>query len=337
MKALGKRTLQRLSKTSTELRMPPKRFPPLVLLLTASLIALRAHAEIGVVQVVAPNVYFHEGDVSKKGHCNNGWIVLEDYALVVDANFPSGARDVLPKIKATTSKPIRFTFDTHHHGDHAYGNQIWHEAGATLVANAGVITEMKKYEGRFYGGAGANRWDDAAKARKDVAETSLKPPTVLFNKDLIFDDGTTRVELLHFGTAHTHGDGFAWLPKEKILFTGDACVNGAYNYTADGNIGDWIKTLRKVQGLGALVICPGHGPMGGPEVLEDQIQFFEGLQQEAKKLWEAKKSAAEAMDSIEGVIDRLKANARIHRFVGKGVSDQLEKAWKELGGAPFPR
>jgi glyoxylase-like metal-dependent hydrolase (beta-lactamase superfamily II) len=42
-------------------------------------------------------------------------------------------------------------------------------------------------------------------------------------------------------------DGWAWLPNEKILFTGDACVNGPYNYTGDGNIGDWIKTLEAVK------------------------------------------------------------------------------------------
>jgi glyoxylase-like metal-dependent hydrolase (beta-lactamase superfamily II) len=78
---------------------------------------------------------------------------------------------------------------------------------------------------------------DFTVSRKDVAASKLKPPPLLYNKDPIFDDGKHRVELLHFGVAHTHGDGFAWLPKEKILFTGDACVNGPYNYMADGNSG----------------------------------------------------------------------------------------------------
>ena len=54
---------------------------------------------------------------------------------------------------------------------------------------------------------------------------------------MIFDDGTHRVELRYFGVGHTHGDGFAWLPKEKILFTGDAAVNGPFNYMGDGDSG----------------------------------------------------------------------------------------------------
>ena len=80
-------------------------------------------SQINTVKELAPGVYFHEGDLKRKGHCNNGWVIFDDYVLVLDANFPSGAQEIIPKIKAQTSKPIRFAFDTHHHGDHAYGNQ----------------------------------------------------------------------------------------------------------------------------------------------------------------------------------------------------------------------
>ena len=83
--------------------------------------------QIDTVKELAPGVYFHEGDLRGRGHCNNGWVVFRDYVLVLDANFPSGAREIIPKIRAQTDKPIRFAFDTHHHGDHAYGNQVWAE------------------------------------------------------------------------------------------------------------------------------------------------------------------------------------------------------------------
>ncbi|MBI3875806.1 MAG: MBL fold metallo-hydrolase, partial [Verrucomicrobia bacterium] len=289
-----------------------------------------------VVQTVAPDVFFHEGDLGRKGHCNNGWIVFADYVLVVDGNFPSGALEVIPKIKASSDKPIRFAFDTHHHGDHAYGNQIWHENGAIPVAHVGVIEEMKRYETNYFGGGKPGRWEDAAKNRKDVAATKLKPPTVLFSKDMIFDDGTHRVELRHFGVAHTHGDGFAWLPKERVLFTGDACVNGPYNYTGDGDIGEWIKTLQAAQKLQPKFICPGHGPMGGPEVLEDQISFFISLRGEVKKLVDAGKGPAEAQAAVDSVKAALKKDGGIERYVGSFFAAQVEKAYVELGGKPFP-
>ncbi len=307
--------------------------------LTASALLLTsdAFAQVNEVQTVAPNVFFHQGEITKKGHCNNGWIILDDYVVVIDANFPSGAKEVIPKIKALTPKPIRFTFDTHHHGDHAYANQLWHEAGSTPVAHLGAVAEMRKYERSLFPEATTDRWNDAAKNRKDVAESKLKAPTLLFSKDMVFDDGKVRVELLHFGVAHTHGDGFAWLPNERILFTGDACVNGAYNYTGDGNIGEWIKTLKAAQKLSPKVICPGHGPKGGPEILEDQIAFFETLTAETKKLRDAGKTAAQAKAASDEVRERIQSNERIRRYVGLSFTAQLEKAWTELGGDAFPK
>lgn len=311
--------------------------PLATLTASALLLTTDAFAQVNEVQTVAPNVFFHQGEITKKGHCNNGWIILDDYVVVIDANFPSGAKEVIPKIKALTPKPIRFTFDTHHHGDHAYANQLWHEAGSTPVAHLGAVAEMRKYERSLFPEATTDRWNDAAKNRKDVAESKLKAPTLLFSKDMVFDDGKVRVELLHFGVAHTHGDGFAWLPNERILFTGDACVNGAYNYTGDGNIGEWIKTLKAAQKLSPKVICPGHGPKGGPEILEDQIAFFETLTAETKKLRDAGKTAAQAKAASDEVRERIQSNERIRRYVGLSFTAQLEKAWTELGGDAFPK
>ena len=230
---------------------------------------------VGRVQQLAPDVYFYEGDISK-GHCNNGWVVFEDYVLVIDANYPSGAREVIAKIRELTQKPVRFAFDTHHHGDHAYGNQVWVEQGATPVAHTAVLDEMKRLETGVFGDR-PGRWENEAKNREDLRGSKLKPPTLLFPDTLIFDDGKHRVELRHFGTAHTKGDGVAWLPKEKIVFTGDMAVNGAYNFVGDGNVASWIPTLAKVAGLGPSKVGPGHGPLGDAAVIEDQALYFKEL------------------------------------------------------------
>ena len=306
------------------------------LIVSLSLFAPGLLAEVNKAEQVAPGVYFHEGDIGRKGHCNNGWIVFDDYVLVIDGNFPSGAQEVIPKIKSATDKPIRFAFDTHHHGDHAYGNQIWLENGATPVAHAGVLAEMKKYETGHFGGK-PGRWEDTAKNRKDVAATKLKPPTLLFNKDLIFDDGKHRVELLHFGVAHTHGDGFAWLPKERILFTGDACVNGPYNFMGDGDSGEWVKTLEAARKLQPKVICPGHGPMGGPEVLDNQIAFFVALRGEVRKLMDAGMRPEEIKSSAVLIKETLRKQENIVLYIGQSFDAQVEKVYVEMGGRPPAR
>src|SRR5215510_2555313 len=289
-------------------------------------------AEVNKVEKIAPDVYFHEGDLKGHGHCNNGWVVFEDYVLVIDGNFPSGAQEIIPKIRTITDKPIRFAFDTHHHGDHAYGNQVWVENGATPVAHVGVIEEMKKYETGYYGNK-PGRWEDAAKNRKDVAASRLKPPTLLYRAEMIFDDGTHRVELLHFGVAHTHGDGFAWLPKEKILFTGDACVNGPYNYVGDGDTEQWVKTLELAKKLGATRICPGHGPTGTAQVLEEQQSFFVELRKEVEKY--ATKKPEEVKSAVRDIKAALLKQPAIARYVGDSFTAQVEKVYVEMGGKPF--
>ena len=293
-------------------------------------------AEIGKVDDVAADVYFLEGDLTGKGYCNNGWVIFEDYVLVIDANYPSGAKDMLPRIRALTEKPIRFAFDTHHHGDHVYGNQVLVENGAVPLAHTGVIEELRKYETGYYGGR-PGRWEEDAKRRQDVRESRLKPPSVLFPRELFFDDGKHRVELLHLGIAHTHGDAVAWLPKEKILYTGDLCVNGPHNYVGDGNVEEWVKTLDAAQKLGAKTVCPGHGERAGAEVLGDQQAYFRALREQVGRMVSAKKSPAEIQQAMGRMQAEVSSNRRIARYVSKdGFAAQIEKVFQEMTGEKFP-
>src|SRR4029077_5557736 len=173
------------------------------------------------------------------------------------------------------------------------------------------------YETALSGGP-PGRWEKEVKSRPDVAASRLKPPTVLFNKDLIFDDGTHRIELMHLGVAHTHGDGFAWLPKEKILFTGDACVNGPYHYMGGGDSEQWVATLAAAKKLGAKTICPGHGPMGSAQILEDQQSFFVELRKQVKQY------AGRKPEEVKAAVDEIKAallkQQPIARYVGDPIS-----------------
>ncbi len=195
---------------------------------------------------------------------------MKDYLIVVDANFPSGARLAMADAKRVSSKPVKFVFDTHHHGDHTYGNAVWTGAGATTIAYQGVAEEMKRYE--------PARWQDSMKERKDVADMhrdTPEPPQQTFtDSPHVITDGTRRVEFYHFGWAHTRGDGLVYLPRERVLCSGDAAVNGPYNYTGDGNIGNWPKVLDGALKLKVDHVLPGHGGAGGKEILTGQRAFM---------------------------------------------------------------
>src|SRR5262245_18398927 len=79
---------------------------------------------------VAPGVYFRYSSISAIdekvpfGGSNNIWVVLGAYVVVFDANFPQGATELVTEIRKPTDKPIRYVLDSHHHGDHAFGNIV---------------------------------------------------------------------------------------------------------------------------------------------------------------------------------------------------------------------
>jgi cyclase len=237
---------------------------------------------------------------------------------------------VIPKIRAITDKPVRFVVDTHFHPDHASGNEIWAAEGATIVAQVGVLDELRK--------SGAAAWELSAKTRPDVAASRLRLPSLLYEHTLVFDDGHHRAELLWPGVAHTRGDTLIWLPKEKILFTGDVCVNGSYNYVHDSDIGEWINALERAKKLGAEKVCPGHGPMGGPEVIADQQAYFIGLRRGVQAFLDAGKSPAEIRSAAPGLAAQLRKNRQIGRYVPTDVycAAHVEKIFAELAGTPSP-
>src|SRR5262249_3719731 len=196
-----------------------------------ALFVSRSDANPETLRLIVPGVWFREGDLDQ-GHCNNVIIEMKDYMIVVDANYPSGAKAAMTDVKRLSKKPVKYVFDTHHHGDHIYGNLIWTQSGSTTLAFAQVSDELKRFE--------PARWLSAVKSRPDVAEThsdTPEPPKQTIDKDtFVLNDGQRKVEFRHFGWAHTKGDGLVYLPKEDVLCTGDVVVNGPYNNLSDANI-----------------------------------------------------------------------------------------------------
>jgi phosphoglycerate dehydrogenase-like enzyme/glyoxylase-like metal-dependent hydrolase (beta-lactamase superfamily II) len=251
------------------------------------------------VKEIAPGVFFRYSAISATdqkvvfGGSNNIWVVFEDYIAVIDANFPKEAGDVLAAIKKTTDKPVRYVFDTHHHGDHAWGNAVFVAAGASVIAQAKCARILRETGPKEFAEAGRG-----PNARKDVAASKLKTPTILFDDKLVLDDGKQRIEFLHFGHGHTAGDAVAYLPRHKILCTGDACVNGAFNYLGQSDTASWIRALERMQQLDVRMVCPGHGPLAGKDLLEKQKRYFVELRREVKKGLDAGQEEADIIKNL---------------------------------------
>jgi glyoxylase-like metal-dependent hydrolase (beta-lactamase superfamily II) len=233
-------------------------------------------------QLIAPGVWFLLGEASK-GYSNTIVIEMHDYLIVVDANYPSRAEQLLKIIPILSPKPVRYVFDTHHHGDHSYGNSTWTTAGVTTLAYKGVTEEINRYE--------PTRWQTVAKHRDDIrerqqdhGENDVQRPLKTFSKSpFVLRDSSREVRFYFLGWGHTRGDGYVWLPHERVLCTGDAAVNGPRNKLWDANLANWPRVLTKAIDLRPLHVLPGHGDPGGPEILTGQRTFLIDLYAEVKK------------------------------------------------------
>ena len=258
-----------------------------VSLLLAAL-AAAVHGQPAPPREVAPGVWFLLGDASK-GYSNTVVIEMNDYLIIVDANYPARARELMVELKQLSPKPVRYVFDTHAHGDHSYGNSIWTAAGATTLAYYKVVEEMDRYE--------PARWQAAEAKREDVRDlhqNDVQRPQKTFRKSpFILKDSTREVAFLYMGWGHTQGDGYVWLPKERVLCTGDAAVNGPRNKLWDANIANWPRVLSKAMLLQPLFVLPGHGDAGGIEILSGQRQFLLDLYSAVQKQAHEGKTLAE--------------------------------------------
>lgn len=252
--------------------------------------------------------YFRDGTQTGPGGsvkrlmCNNGWVVLGDHVLLIDANMPGRADLLLAAVRSTTDKPVRYVLNTHHHGDHIYGNRaIVERTGAMVIASSRMVEELKRYETGAFGGP-PGRFEQVAKARPDVAATSLLVPTETFDRSrvLIGSDGR-RVELLHLGMGHTRGDAIAWLPNERVMFVGDLVANGPYNIVRDSEMVPWIDTLAAMQALAPVVVCPGHGARGDGVLLRTQRAFFVALVDEVSSRLRAGMTREAVIADLDGI------------------------------------
>jgi glyoxylase-like metal-dependent hydrolase (beta-lactamase superfamily II) len=323
---------------------------------TAAPPALTGEEIIGTTEAVAPGVFFLRGatryfeEGAKTGPagaiqslmCNNGWVDLGDEVLLIDANMPGRAGKLLAAVSATTDKPIRFLVNTHHHGDHIYGNRTIHErTGAVIVACAEMVEELHRYESGAFGGA-PSRWEQVAKLRPDVAATPLLAPTVTFDRRLVIEGSARRVELLHLNWGHTRGDTAVWLPQERVLFTGDLVANGPFNIVRDGEMRRWPEFLAGLEALGPNVVCPGHGDRAGGELVARQRTFFEALWGQVERRAKAGQTLPQILGELAELRSGLKADPRAAFHLIPPQADlpmlslaaQVERVFNQLGDHP---
>src|SRR5215470_12491762 len=245
-------------------------------------------------QKVADGVYAAVAEPAYKVNSNTAIIESDDGLMVVDTHSkPSAARVIVDQLREMTSKPVRYVVNTHFHWDHWHGNEVYPAAypDAEIVTNditreamvkkglkriqdnvRQVPAEIAKLRADIQAASPAARGKleaDLKLAESYLAEVrALKPalPTIAFEQTMKLYRRDREIHLLHLGRAHTEGDVFVYLPKEKVVITGDAMI-GWTPYMGDGYPEDWAGTLDRLTQLDFTHIIMGHGDVTGREWL----------------------------------------------------------------------
>lgn len=250
------------------------------------------------------------------GESNAGLVVGDDESLLIDTLWtPELTRRMLAAMApATEGAPIRTLVNTHADGDHTWGNQelASREIVATAAAEAelgeltpGSMAGFRKLAAaltagrrlRLPGSAAGPYVQDMLRPF-DFGEVRITPPTRTFDGSLELSVGGRRVELLHVGPAHTAGDLLVWVPDARVVFAADVMFVGVTPVMWAGPVERWIAALDRIEGLGPLVVVPGHGPVCGLDEVRALRTWWEEVDAAARLHFAEGRSAMEAARTI---------------------------------------
>ena len=222
-------------------------------------------------------------------------------------------------IAGITPAPVRTVVNTHHHGDHTFGNCLF--PGAAIVGHENARAEALAF--------GPPRdlgfWDGP-----DWGELTLDPPFVTFTDEIAVHAGDLRASVRHVGTpAHTTNDSIVWIPERSVLFCGDLIFNGGTPFLLMGSVTGAVEALEQVVApLGARITVPGHGAVfegtGPLDATLDYLRFVLDVAARARAAGVTPLAAARETD-----LGRFAGWADAERIVGN-----LHRACAELGGTP---
>ncbi len=273
---------------------------------------------------VAPGVYAYQ---QPNGWCrsNGGLIVGDEFAVLIDTQFTADLNTVYADaIREVTELPVRFIVNTHHHGDHCFGNHLFPEA--STVAHQRCREEIIKR------GQPDPAWLAAKFPRYDFSGVKYTLPDITFSQRMELYQGGRCLELLYYGPCHSVSDIAVHLPEEKIVFCGDFVFLENTPLGLESSFTNWIKALDSLVALNASHYVPGHGPVCGAGRLLEVKGYLELVYREAEKRYRAGMPPDAARDIDLGVYagwhcpERIVANvARLYReFAGEAPTSAID-------------
>jgi cyclase len=241
---------------------------------------------------------------------NTGFVAGRTSVISVDAcSTERRTRAYLDQIAAVTPVPVSTLVNTHHHGDHTYGNSLF--GPVTIVGHEKCRAAL--IAGGLPGNSGL--FDPV-----DWGEVTLAPPTLTFTDRVRLWSDDRPVEVSYVGQpAHTTNDSLVWLPEQEVLFCGDLLFNGGTPFLLMGSVRGAIDVLTTVVApIPATVIVPGHGAPCDRELIGTVVGYLEFVLATARQGLAAGLSPLELardtdLGEYAGWLDRERIVGNLHR------------------------
>ena len=249
---------------------------------------------------------------------NTTFIITKEGVIVIDTRpTPAEARKVLAEIRKLTALPIVYTINTHYHGDHTFGNQVFKNS-KTIIAHKNVRNKLiesgQKHLSLFktFGLPG-------------IDEVEITPPNITYEKEMEIWLGEYRLQLLYHGKGHTDGDTIIYIDQLRTVITGDLVFNKKIPYTADSYIDDWIDSLKYIELLKNETVIPGHGPIGERTTIISMKHYLMNLKELVLAQLKDKKTLKETQEIVEPILRKKYKDWEDLDW----IKDNIERAWLE--------
>ena len=273
------------------------------------------------------------------GWSNAGLITDGEASLLVDTLFDlrlTGEMLETMRRSVRAASHIDMVVNTHANGDHCYGNQ--------LVADAQIIASQKTADEMVEGLQAAQM---AALVKQAPAlgqigvyilhafgpfnfdNITLTPPSKTFEGQTTLQVGGKTVQLIEVGPAHTRGDTLAYLPAERVVFTGDILFIGGHPIIWAGPTSNWLRACDRILAMDVETIVPGHGPITDKKGVAEVKGYLQYVYDEARKRYESGMPAFEAAKDIP--MDRYAAWSD-----GERIVVNVATIYRELSGDQSP-
>ncbi|MBL0089383.1 MAG: MBL fold metallo-hydrolase [Ideonella sp.] len=258
--------------------------------------AFASQADLEVKKVSFTKLSDNAYAYTAEGDPNTGIIIGDDSVMVIDTQAtPVMAQDVIRHIRTVTDKPIQYVVLSHYHAVRVLG--------ASGYAPEHIVASRDTYDLIVERGEQDKASEIGRFPRLFQAVESVPPgmtwPTITFERKMSIWLGKLEVQLIQLGRGHTKGDTVAWIPAQKILFSGDLVEFDATPYAGDAYFQDWPQTLDNIAALQPVALVPGRGAaLTTPEMVAAGLAGTRGF---IADVWASVKAGVAAGQDLNAV------------------------------------